>query len=300
MTQALTKPQPRMIFQWWRKRRKRDFWFKLIIYALLLCLGLLFMVPFLFMLSSSLKDPQQVWQVPPSWVPNPVFWQNYPYALAQMPFFGYFRNTVLLVIGVEIGRLLTASMTAYAFARLRFRWRMPLFILVLSTMMIPYQVTLIPQFLIFKELHWLNSLKPLIVPAFFGGGAFYVFLLRQFFMTIPLDYDDAARIDGASYLDIFLRVILPLSMPVLGTVAIFTFMEQWNDLLGPLIYLNTADKQTLSIGIAMWSKGGAYPAVHFFSHTMAIALLMSLPPVVIFFIFQRHFIQGVVISGVKG
>ena len=203
MTQALTKPQPRMIFQWWRKRRKRDFWFKLIIYALLLCLGLLFMVPFLFMLSSSLKDPQQVWQVPPSWVPNPVFWQNYPYALAQMPFVGYFRNTVLLVIGVEIGRLLTASMTAYAFARLRFRWRVPLFILVLSTMMIPYQVTLIPQFLIFKELHWLNSLKPLIVPAFFGGGAFYVFLLRQFFMTIPLDYDDAARIDGASYLDIF-------------------------------------------------------------------------------------------------
>jgi len=170
----------------------------------------------------------------------------------------------------------------------------------LSTMMIPYQVTLIPQYLIFKYLHWLNSLRPLIVPAFFGGGAFYVFLLRQFFMTIPLDYDEAARIDGASYFDVFVRIILPLSKPALGAVAIFTFMGEWNDLLGPLIYLNTADKQTLSIGIAMWARGGAYPAVHYFSHTMAIALLMSLPPVLVFFSFQRYFIQGVVISGVKG
>jgi ABC-type glycerol-3-phosphate transport system permease component len=268
------------------------------VYLLLAALGLVFLLPFMFMVSSSLKDPQVVFQIPPQWIPRPIFFMNYPHALAQLPFWTYLKNTVYLVVGVGIGRLLTASMTAYAFARLRFRWRDPLFLLVLSTMMIPYQVTLIPQFIMFRTLRWLNSLRPLIVPAFFGGGAFFIFLLRQFFMTIPQEYDEAALIDGAGHLDIFFRIILPLSKPALGTVAIFTFMGEWNNLLGPLIYLNTADKQTLSVGVAVWAQQTWYGV--YYSHKMAIALLMSLPPVIVFFAFQRYFIQGVVISGVKG
>ncbi|MHB0879191.1 MAG: carbohydrate ABC transporter permease [Anaerolineae bacterium] len=298
--QAALQARPSVRSHWWRRRSVGTFFGKAVSYVLLVALALLFMVPFAFVLSSSLKDPQLVFRVPIQWIPNPLVLQNYPDALAQLPFWTYMKNTLILVAGVEAGRLLSASLTAYTFARLRFRWRGPLFLLVLSTMMIPYQVTLIPEFLGFRILGWLNSLKPLIVPSFFGGGAYYIFLLRQFFMTIPIDYDEAALIDGASPLRVFATIILPLSKPALGTVAIFTFMDSWSDLFGPLIYLNTAAKQTLAIGVAMWQRGSGSPQVHYFSHTMAIALLMALPPLMLFFLAQRGFIQGVVISGVKG
>ena len=300
MTQVAGRVAPSGSMSWWRRRSVGSAVGKLVSYVLLIVVAMLFMVPFAFVLSSSLKDPQLVFRVPIQWIPNPIVFQNYPDALAQLPFFTYMRNSIYLVAGVETGRLLSASITAFAFARLRFRWREPLFLLVLSTMMIPYQVTLIPEFLGFRILGWLNSLKPLIVPSFFGGGAFYIFLLRQFFMTIPIDYDEAALIDGASFLRVFATIILPLSKPALGTVAIFTFMDQWSDLFGPLIYLNTAAKQTLAIGVAMWQRGSGSPQVHYFSHTMAVALLMALPPILVFFVAQRGFIQGVVISGVKG
>ncbi len=299
MTQVKVAARTGGLAYWCRRRSVSNARMKLLAYALLVGLGIAFMVPLVFVLSSSLKDPQLVFSQT-GWIPDPIVWENYPDALAQLPFWTYLRNTMILVVGVEIGRLLSASMTAFAFARLRFRWREPLFLLVLSTMMIPYQVTLIPEFLFFRILGWLNSMKPLIVPSFFGGGAFFIFMLRQFFMSIPLDYDEAALIDGATPIDVFLRIVLPLSKPVLGTVAIFTFMDQWSDLFGPLIYLNTTDKQTLAIGIAMWQKGGGYPAVHYFTHTMAISLLMALPPILVFFVAQRGFIQGVVISGIKG
>jgi ABC-type glycerol-3-phosphate transport system permease component len=192
---------------------------------------------------------------------------------------------------------------AYGFARVRFPGRTALFILVLSTMMIPSHVTLIPQYLLFRELEWLDSFKPLIVPSFFGGGAFYIFLLRQFFLTIPLDYDDAARIDGCGTFSVFWRIILPLSKPALGTMAIFTFMSQWNAFFEPLIYLNRFETQPLAVALTTWVQTAhGSTSMHYVPWVaiMAVSTLISLPPVMVFFFAQRHFIQGVVVSGMKG
>jgi ABC-type glycerol-3-phosphate transport system permease component len=228
---------------------------------------------------------------------------NYPQALANFPFLQTGLNTMIIVLGVEIGRLLSASLAAYAFARVRIPWRRAFFILVLSTMMLPYHVTLIPQYILFRDLGWLNSFKPLIVPSFFGGGAFFIFLLRQFFMTIPKEYDDAARIDGCGTLGIYWRIILPLSKPALGTVAIFTFMGEWNDFFAPLIYLNTPDKWTLALAIKTWEltqQSGLGYKPQPYNHIMAIATLITLVPMVMFFFTQRYFVQGVVVSGIKG
>jgi ABC-type glycerol-3-phosphate transport system permease component len=184
---------------------------------------------------------------------------------------------------------------AYGFARLRFPGRDTLFILVLATMMIPFQVTLIPQFLIFAYIHWINSFKPLIIPSFFGA-AFNIFLIRQFIMSIPHDLDDAAQIDGCGYFRIYWQIILPLCRPALATVAIFSFMYHWNDFLGPLIYLDSADKRTLSLGLSMFS---GYYSVDW-NYMMAVSLLVLLPCLLIFFFTQKYFIRGVVISGLKG
>ena len=173
--------------------------------------------------------------------------------------------------------------------------------LVLTTLMIPYHVILIPQYLIFRDLGWLNTLKPLIVPAWFGGGAFFIFLLRQFFMTIPREYDDAARIDGCGFIQVWWHIILPMSLPALGAVAIFTFMGEWNDFLAPLIYLNTPEKQTLAIAVEQWRRSSVHTGYnHQWNHIMAVATVVTVPPLLVFFFAQRHFIQGVVISGIKG
>ena len=206
-----------------------------------------------------------------------------------------------VIVGVLVGRLLTASLTAYVFARLRFPGRGPLFIMVLSTMMIPYQVTLIPQYLLFRDLGWLDSMKPLVWPVWFGGGAYFIFLLRQFFISIPQDYDDAARIDGCGTFGILWRVILPMAAPALGTVAIFTFMGSWNDFFGPIIYLNTEEKYTLAVAIRQWQQtawvGIGYRA---WRHIMALSTILTIPPTVVYFVTQRWFVQGIVISGIKG
>jgi len=208
-----------------------------------------------------------------------------------------------IVMGVEIGRLSSASLAAYAFARIRFPGRNVLFLLVLATMMLPYQVTLIPQFLVFRKLGWLNTFLPLIVPSFFGGGAFYIFLLRQFFLGIPQDYDDAAEIDGCTPLGTFWRILLPLAMPALGAVAIFTFMAEWNDYFGPLIYLSRAENYTLALSFKIWEltqQSGLGYKPQPYNHIMAVATLITLIPLAVFFVTQRYFIQGVVISGLKG
>jgi ABC-type glycerol-3-phosphate transport system permease component len=230
-------------------------------------------------------------------------WENYTDALDHFPLVRAFLNTVVVVFGVMVGRLVTASLAAYAFARLRFPLRGPLFMVVLGTLMIPFHVTLIPQFLLFRQLKWTDSVKPLIVPAFFGGGAFYIFLLRQFFLTIPLEMDDAARIDGCGVFGTFWHIILPLSLPALGTVAIYTFMEEWNAFLRPLIYLNSPDKQTLAIALRHWQLGGVTGVGTLrvpWTQIMAMASLITVPPLVTFFATQRYFIQGVVVTGLKG
>ena len=274
-----------------------------LIYLLLLAAGFMLAVPFIWLISSSLKTETDAFAIPPSFIPNPIQWSNYVTGLTEFPFVRSTINTMIIVVWVLVGTVLSASLVAYGFARVRFPGRTALFILVLSTMMIPSHVTLIPQYLLFRELKWLDSFKPLIVPSFFGGGAFYIFLLRQFFLTIPLDYDDAARIDGCGTFAIFWRIILPLSKPALGTMAIFTFMSQWNAFFEPLIYLNRFETQPLAVALTTWVQTAhGSTSMHYVPWVaiMAVSTLIALPPVVVFFFAQRHFIQGVVVSGMKG
>lgn len=225
--------------------------------------------------------------------------ENYRHALTQpgMPFALFLRNTVLIVVLTVFGATLSAALCAYGFARLRFRGRQPLFILLLATMMIPGQVTMIPVYIFFKELHWINTYLPLIVPAWFGGGAFSIFLLRQFFQSIPFEMEEAARIDGCGPLSTWWRIILPLSIPALATIAIFTFMGSWNDFMGPLIYINDTDKFTLALGLNLFKGQYGTDTPHLM---MAATLVVLLPILILFFVAQKQFIQGIVVSGVKG
>jgi len=288
---------------WLQSVGRRQLISQVLVYILLLSVGFLLAVPFIWLISSSLKTETDAFAIPPSFIPNPVQWSNYVTGLTEFPFVRSTMNTMILVVWVMVGTVLSASLVAYGFARVRFPGRTALFILVLSTMMIPSHVTLIPQYLLFRELKWLDSFKPLIVPSFFGGGAFYIFLLRQFFLTIPLDYDDAARIDGCGTFAIFWRIILPLSKPALGTMAIFTFMGQWNAFFEPLIYLNRFETQPLAVALTTWVQTAhGSTSMHYVPWVaiMAVSTLIALPPVMVFFFAQRHFIQGVVVSGMKG
>ena len=212
------------------------------------------------------------------------------------PLARFFLNTVFVTVFTVIGRVGSAALVAYGFARFRFPYRNLLFILVLSTLMLPYQVTIIPTFLLFKTLGWLDTYNPLIVPHWLGGGAFAIFLFRQFFMTIPKDLDEAAKIDGANTLWIFLRIIVPLSKPVLITMVLIAFLDTWNDFFGPLIYLNSPDKYTLSLGLANFKRvatAGGRATEHLL---MAASMVMTLPSILIFVLLQRWYIQGVVFS----
>ena len=254
------------------------------------------LIPFLWMLSTSLKDPGEVMLYPPRWIPSVVHWENYLAVWRVIPFATFLKNTVLVTVLCIAGELLTASMAAYAFARLRFRGKTILFWLVLSTMMLPGQVTMIPVFILFNALGWVDTLKPLIVPSFLGGGAFYIFLLRQFFTSLPIELDEAAKIDGCSPLGIYWRVILPLSKPALATVAVFSFVEHWNDFMRPLIYLNSVEKQTIAVGLR-WFQGQHGTDFHWL---MAAATMALLPVLIIFFVAQRYFVRGIAMTGMKG
>lgn len=268
-------------------------------YALLFIGSVLIMIPFWFLIRSSLMDPGDIFKPIESvadffrctWK-----WGNYPDALKFMNFVGCLRNTITITFFALFGQIMSASIVAFGFARMRFPGRDVLFIVLLATIMLPPQVTLIPIFKIFTTLGWYDTFYPLTVPAFFGGGVFAIFLLRQYYMTIPIEMDEAAKIDGASTFRIFTQVILPQAKPALGTVAILSFMGHWNDFLGPLIYLSDPTKRTLAL--ALWSFQGEH-AVEWHL-LMAAATVVMLPLLVIFFCAQRYFIQGVVISGVKG
>ncbi len=264
-------------------------------YTLLSALGLLFALPFLWMLSSSLKVEADIWTYPPVWIPNPAVWSNYPEALDLMHFPRLLANTALITALTTVGLLLSCSWVVYGFARFRFPGRDTLFLLLLASMMLPAQVTMIPVFIMFREFGWLNTFKPLIVPAFFGN-AFFIFLLRQFFMTIPRDLDDAAKIDGCSYIGIWWRILLPLTKPALATVTIFAFIGTWNDFLWPLIYLNEEEKFTLMLGLATFR--GLYSTQ--WAYLMAASVVVLLPCLTVFFLAQRHFIEGITFSGLQG
>ena len=264
-------------------------------YAVLVVGAIVSLIPFLWMLTSSFKDPSQVFADPPQWWPDPWLWSNYAKAFEKLPFGLYTLNTVKITGICMFGQLLSCSLVAYGFARLRFPGRGFLFMVLLATMMLPAQVTMIPVFKIFSSLGWYDTFLPLTVPAFFGAP-FFIFLLRQYYMTIPHEMDEAARIDGASTWQVYWRVLLPQAKPALVTVALFSFMAHWNDFLGPLIYLSSPAKRTLALGL--YAFQGQYATD--WNYVMAASTVVMLPPLVLFFIGQRYFIQGVVISGVKG
>jgi ABC-type glycerol-3-phosphate transport system permease component len=257
--------------------------------------GLLMAMPFLWLLSSALKDPANIWLFPPQWIPNPVRWRNFSEALTSAPFPVYARNTLTIVVANEIGVLLSASLAAYGFARLRFPGRDAIFFVLLSTIMLPWAVVMVPNYIIFRELGWLDTLLPLIVPHWFGGGAFNIFLLRQFFRSIPADLSDAARIDGASEFGIFARIILPLARPALAAVGIFTFFLHWNDFMAPLIYLSKPSNLTLSLGLAAFRD--VYSTQ--WHYLMAASVVVVIPTVLVFFVAQRHFVQGITMTGIR-
>lgn len=264
-------------------------------HVMLLTVGISFLLPFYWLVSTSLKTDAQVFQSPPVWIPHPIQWKNYPKALTYIPFFRYTVNT-LVICGLSVlGAVFSNSLVAYSFAKIKWPGRDFLFILILATLMLPAQVTMIPVFTIFKTAGWVNTIKPLIVPAFLGN-AFFIFLLRQFFRSIPNELSESARIDGCSELDIFWRVVLPLSKPALTMVALFTFIASWNDFMGPLIYLNDDLKYTLSLGLQQFvSQHGPE-----WSLLMAASTVMTLPILILFFLTQKTFIEGITFTGIKG
>lgn len=267
-----------------------------VVYLALLAVAALLVLPFLWMVSTSLKGNEQIFVIPPVWIPEHFHWENYLNVFKRIPFWFHLRNSVLVTGLSIIGAVFSSALVAYAFVGLKWPGRDTMFIVVLATMMLPPQVTMIPLFVLFKELGWLNTFKPLIVPAFFGGGAFNIFLLRQFFLTIPRDLFDAARIDGCSEFRIFWNIVLPLSKPALATVGVITFLFSWNDFLGPLIYLSDRLKGTLALALAMFM--GQYQTE--WGLLMAASVLVMTPIIVAFFFLQKYFIQGFATSGIKG
>ena len=279
-----------------RSRRIQRLTADVFTYAILCLMGLVILIPPLWMISTALKPDGEVFLYPPRWIPARPQWHNFVRGLTFRPFGRYFLNTATITTLAVLGQLLSSPLVAYAFARLRCRFKEPLFLLVLSTMMLPSQVTMIPVFILFKLLGWVDTFRPLIVPNYFGS-AFFIFLLRQFYMTITPELDDAAKMDGCGYFDIYRRIILLLSKPPLATVAIFCFMWNWNDFMGPLIYLSSENKLTLTLALSRFT--GQYGQTAW-NLLMAVSLIVILPCILLFFSAQRYFIQGIVITGVKG
>ena len=267
-------------------------------YAALIALSALFVMPFLWMLGTSLTSADEVLNLDLPLFPSNFFWSNYRHALIDvgLPFSIFLKNTLLISLLATFGQTFSAACVAFAFARLKFPYRDGLFLLVLSTMMLPAQVTMIPQFMMFAKLGWVDTLKPLIVPAFFGGGAFFIFLLRQFFLTVPRELEEAARLDGCSTFGVFWYIMLPMSKPALTTVALFAFIAHWNDFFGPLIYLSTKPElQTLAIGLQRFN------GIHYRDPGLIQAgtLMTLIIPVVAFLLTQRFFTRGLVVTGVE-
>lgn len=265
-------------------------------YAVMIGLSAIFMIPLIWLVSSSLKTQGQVFAYPPVWIPDPVQWSNYAEALRRAPLLQWLWNTTVITVFSIIGTVISSSMVAFGFARLRFPGRNALFILLLSTMMLPQVVTLIPRFIMFRYMGWLDTFLPLIVPTFFGGGAFNIFLVRQFYLTIPKDFDEAARIDGASNWQIWRLILVPLSAPVLIAIGIFSFVAHWNEFLLPLIYLFSERKKVLALGLRAFIN----PADASWHISMAASMFLVVPIMLLFFFGQRYFIRGVVMTGIQG
>jgi multiple sugar transport system permease protein len=266
-------------------------------YVILTVLAVLYAMPFVWMVSLSLKPFTDINQIPPSLIPSRLAWENYPAALFQpmLYFPQFFINTIYYVVLAVLGELLSSAIVAYGFARIPFRGSNVLFTLVLSTMMLPSQVTLIPEYVIFKQINWIDTYLPLIVPSWFGV-AFYIFLFRQFFLTIPRDIDDAAMIDGASHFDILFRIMIPLSVPAVITCVALAVVNRWNDFFGPLVYINTTQKQVLAVALTYFNVPNQ---ATYQNLLMAAAVVTVLPVILIFLFLQDYFVQGVTMTGLK-
>jgi len=303
----------------WASKRRNEAITKLVVSVLLVVGSLVMLFPIIWMMSTSFKLPNDVFAIPPVWIPNPLHLENYPHAwnlidpqsgrgiyaddtwtflgvtIQGINFTTYLVNTLIITVGACLGVTLSSSLVAFAFARLRFPGRDILFLLCLATLMVPSQVTMIPTFVLFKSLGWYDTFYPLIVPAWLGGGAYNIFLMRQFFMSIPYEMDEAAKIDGCSDFGVFWRILLPLCKPALVTVAVFSFVFNWNDFLNPLIYLDSNSKKTLALGLTNFVSLYAQD----YHLLMAASLLISIPLALMFLIGQRYFIQGIATTGLK-
>ena len=268
--------------------------------VLTLMLSVLFAFPLVWTLSSSLKDISEMFIFPPTLLPTVPRWRNYLLVARDVPFGLWFMNTVRVVVLATAGTVISASLVAYSFARFKYRGRDIIFMITLSTMMLPAQVTLIPQFILFHKFGWINTIRPLWVPAWFGGGAFNIFMMRQFIMSLPRELDEAALIDGSSRWRIFWRIIVPLCKPALATLMVISFMRNWSNFMGPLIYLNTPKKFTLSVGLQYFSdvEDGNYEPMY--QLLMAACVLTLVPCLVVFFSAQRLFVRGIAMTGIKG
>ena len=265
-------------------------------HAVLVFFALVFSLPLLWMVTNAVKPNAEMFVVPPRWIPSKLLFERFPQAFSFIPFALYTWNTFYISTYNVIATVISCTVVAYGFARLEWKGRDAVFALVIATMMLPYQVTLIPQYIIFSRLKWVGTFLPLTFPAWFATP-FFIFLMRQFFMTIPAELTDAARIDGANDLGILVRIFVPLSRPALATMAVFTFMWNWNDFFWPLIYLTNQKQFTLSLGL--------YNFVGFVARTdwgllMAASTMMTIPPVILFFFAQRSFIEGISLTGIKG
>lgn len=267
---------------------------KVLQHVILMLVGVLFLFPFLWLVDTSLKTDTQIFTFPPKWIPEPVMWSNYSKALNAIPFMHYVGNTLKVVVLAVLGNVLSAPTIGYAFAKLQWRGRDKIFILVLATMMLPFQVTMIPLYSLYVKLGWVNTYLPLIIQDFFGK-AFFIFLMRQFFLTIPEEISQAARIDGASEFRIFWNVILPLAKPAVVTVALFSFIWSWTDFLGPLIYLTDSAKWTISIGLSQFTTSHGLD----WKLLMAGSTMFMIPMIILFMCMQKVFIEGIATSGLK-
>ncbi|CAN5629380.1 carbohydrate ABC transporter permease [soil metagenome] len=298
ITRAITPAQQTLTPRRARPMNYRHLLYTVGMQIILVGLSIVMVIPFFWLISTSLKIRGTEFTFPPVWIPRPAVWSNYSTAIfdSGLPFPRFLLNTLIITLANLVGVLFAASLAGFGFARMRFPGREKFFVLVLSTLMLPEIVTQIPSYLLFRNLGWIDTFLPLIVPTYFGGGAFNIFLFRQFFMSIPVELDEAARIDGASTWQIYARLILPLSKPVMATVAVFTFLANWNAFIGPLIYLNSIEKMTLAVGLLAFQglRGTEWNLM------MAAAAVMIVPVLIIFFAAQRYFIEGIVTSGFGG
>lgn len=271
-----------------------------LLYLGLIVFGIIFSIPYLWMFSTALKTAAQVLAYPIAWLPNPIAWTNFSEVWKLTSFPVALKNSCIITFSATLGTVFSCYTVAFGFARLEFKGRDFIFMLVLATMMLPPQVTYIPLYIIFKRINWINTFKPFYVPALLGGGTMggiYIFLLRQFLLTIPRDLEDAARIDGCSTFGIYWRIFLPLCKPVLAAIGILSFIFNWNNYFGPLVFINSNDKMPLTLVIAMLKD---QQGVQEYNLVMNGALLTVIPCVLIFLLLQKYFVKGIIMTGIKG